>query len=150
MSNRRRHGKHSSVSPGRTILSGGPGPQVVKRSPPLSANVTMMEATLLLRHHPPLRYPRAPCQAPHQPSVPMWTHLLCRSTFFDAPALLPFWMQISTSYLGRPATAHSDAHASSVSCLFNSQTCIHKRIHSTYVLTHFQTHSDSRSAVVYQ
>ena len=150
MSNRRRHGKHGSVSPGRTIPSGGPGPQVVKRSPPLSANVTMMEATPLLRHHPLPRYPRVPCQIPHQLPVPMWTHLLCRSTFFDAPVLLPFWMQISTSYLGRPATVHSDACASSVSCPFNSQTCIHKRIHSTYVLTHFQTHSDSRSAVVYQ
>jgi len=80
----------------------------------------------------------------------MWTHLLCRSTFFDMPAFLPFWMQISTSYLGRPATVYSDAHASSVSCLFNSQTCRHKRIHSTYILTHFQTHSDLHSAVVYQ
>ena len=150
MSNHRRHGKHGSASPGRTIPSGGPGPQVVKKSPPLGANVTMMEATLLLRHQPLPRYPRAPCQVPHQPPVPIWTHLLCRSTFFDAPALLPFWMQISTSYLGRPATVHSDACASLVSCPFDSQTCIHKRIHSTYVLTHFQTHSDSRSAVVYQ
>ena len=150
MSNHRRHGKHGLASLGRTIPSGDPGPQVVKRSPPLSANITIMEAILLLRHHLLPRYPRAPCQVPRQSSVLMRTHLLCRSTFFDAPALLPFWMQISTSYLGRPATVHSNAHASSVSCPFDSQTCIHKRIYSTYVLTHFQTHSDSHSAVVYQ
>ena len=150
MSNCCRHGKHGSASLGRTIPSGGPGPQVVKRSPPLSTNITMMEATLLLHHLVLPRYPRAPCQVPHQLSVPMWTHLLCRSTFFDAPALLPLWMQISTSYLGRPATVHSDAHASLVSCPFDSQTCRPKRIHSVYILTHFQTHSDSRSAVVYQ
>ena len=150
MSNHHCHGKHGSASPGRTIPSGGPGPQVVKRNPPLSTNTTMMEAIPLLCHLVLPRYSRAPCQVPHQPSVPMWTHLLCRSTFFDAPALLPLWMQISTSYLGRPATVHSDAHTSLVSCSFDSQTCRHKRIHSTYVLTHFQTHSDSHSAVVYQ
>jgi len=80
----------------------------------------------------------------------MWTHLLCRSAFFDVPALLPIWMQISTSYLGRPATLHLDTYMSLVSYLFNSQLCIHKHIHSTYTLTHFQTHTNSHSTVVHQ
>jgi len=51
--------------------------------------------------------------------------------------LLPLWMQILTSSLGRPATVHSDACASSLCYLFDSQSCRHNRLYCTYVLTHF-------------
>jgi len=85
-------------------------------------------------------YPEIPIQSKH--SIISRQSQYGLTSYADQPSLmhqnlLPLWMQISTSSLGRPATVHSDACVSLLCYPFDLQSCGHDCLYCTYVLTHF-------------